>query len=114
MSYFTMTKLALRWAFRKPATSNYPFEPRKELIGSRGSLVFTEDNCVYCNVCAKKCPTDALVVNRAKKSLGIDRLRCITCGACVDVCPKKSLEFSTNHGAPVTTRTQEIYERKEG
>ncbi len=63
--------------------------------GSRGQLVFTKDNCVYCTVCAKKCPTGALLVNRAQKKWAIDRLRCITCGYCVEICPKKSLDLST-------------------
>ncbi|HTY87983.1 MAG TPA: 4Fe-4S binding protein, partial [Candidatus Acidoferrum sp.] len=75
-----MSRLALKWALTKPPTTRYPFEPRNPLAGSRGSLVFTKDNCVYCNICAKKCPTDALVVNRAQKKWAIDRLRCITCG----------------------------------
>ena len=54
MAYFEMSKLALKWALTKPPTSRYPFEPRKMVPGSRGRLVFTKDNCVYCPVCAKK------------------------------------------------------------
>ena len=57
MAYFEMSRLALKWALTKPPTSGYPFEPRRALAGSRGRLVFTKDNCVYCTVCAKKCPT---------------------------------------------------------
>ena len=52
MSYFPMSKLALKWVFTTPVTTHYPFAPRHELAGSRGWLVFTEDDCVYCNVCA--------------------------------------------------------------
>jgi formate hydrogenlyase subunit 6/NADH:ubiquinone oxidoreductase subunit I len=113
MSYFEMSKLALKWAFAKPPTTRYPFEPRKALAGSRGWLLFTEDNCVYCNVCVKKCPTDALLVNRPEKTWSIDRLRCITCGSCVEICPKKSLEFSSDHGSPQVARAREVYKRKE-
>jgi formate hydrogenlyase subunit 6/NADH:ubiquinone oxidoreductase subunit I len=110
MSYFvSMSKLALKWAFRRPATTNYPFSPRVPLNGSRGWLLFTKDNCVYCNVCAKKCPTAALRVNRAAKTFAIDRLRCITCGCCVEVCPKKSLELSSGHGTTQMTKDPEIY-----
>ena len=69
MAYFEMSRLALKWALTKPPTSRYPFEPRKALAGSRGRLIFTKDNCVYCTVCAKKCPTGALLVNRADKLL---------------------------------------------
>lgn len=77
------------------------------LPGSRGRLVFTRDNCVYCTVCAKKCPTGALLVNRAEKKWAIDRLLCINCGYCVDACPKKSLSMAPEHGAPVITKDRE-------
>ena len=110
MSYFTMSKLALKWAFSKPATTRYPFEPRQELAGSRGWLVFADEQCVYCNVCAKKCPTGAIVVNRAAKTLAIDHLSCITCGCCVEVCPKQSLELTPSHGHPQVTRDHEIHQ----
>ncbi len=108
MAYFEMTWLALKWAVTKPPTSQYPFTPRQAVAGSRGRLVFTKDNCVYCNVCAKKCPTGALKLNRKEKQWIIDRLRCITCGYCVEVCPKKSLELVTDHGQPTVTRDREI------
>jgi len=109
MAYFEMSRLALKWAFAKPPTSRYPFAPRLAIPGSRGQLVFTKDNCVYCNVCAKKCPTGALLVNRAQKQWAIDRLRCVTCGYCVEVCPKKSLAMTTGHGLPSVTRDREFH-----
>ena len=107
MAYFVMSRLALKWALIKPPTSRYPFEPRRELAGSRGRLVFTKDNCVYGTVCAKKCPTGALLVNRAQKKWAIDRLLCVTCGYCVEVCPKKSLELTASHGTPAVTKDLE-------
>ena len=109
MPYFEMSRLALKWALRKPSTSRYPFEPRRALAGSRGHLIFTKDNCVYCTVCAKKCPTGALGVNRAQKRWTIDRLLCITCGYCVEACPKKSLEMATAHGNPAVTKDRESF-----
>ena len=108
MAYFEMSRLALKWALSKPPTSHYPFEPRRALAGSRGRLIFTKDNCVYCTVCAKKCPTGALVVNRAQKKWIIDRLRCINCGACVEGCPKKSLELQEMHGGAAVTKDLEF------
>jgi formate hydrogenlyase subunit 6/NADH:ubiquinone oxidoreductase subunit I len=109
MGYFEMARLALKWAVAKPPTSRYPFEPRRPLPGSRGQLVFTKDNCVYCSVCSKKCPTGALLVNRAQKKWAIDRLRCIHCGYCVEVCPKKSLELTGAHAKPAVTHDREFY-----
>lgn len=109
MAYFTMSRLALKWAFTKPCTTRYPFEPRRALPGSRGSLVFARDNCVYCTVCAKRCPTGALAVNRAQKRWSIDRLMCINCGYCVEACPKDCLQLSTAHATPVVTKDREFY-----
>jgi ech hydrogenase subunit F len=107
MSYFKMSKLALKWAFSKPATSLYPFEPRVAIPLSRGQLLFEKATCIYCTVCAKKCPTGALGVIRAEKKWTIDRLLCISCGACIDICPKKSLSFNTDHGTPSITKDRE-------
>ena len=109
MPYFEMSFLALKWALRKPPTTQYPFEARKAIAGSRGQLIFTQDNCVYCTVCAKRCPTGALKVDRAQKKFVLDRLRCISCGCCVEICPKNSLALSTDHGSPTTSRDSEIY-----
>jgi formate hydrogenlyase subunit 6/NADH:ubiquinone oxidoreductase subunit I len=61
-----------------------------------------DDTCIYCGICAKKCPQDALTVSRAKKNAGTGELEgeniwsvnaegCILCGICVEACPKKSL-----------------------
>ena len=107
MAYFEMSRLALKWVLTKPVTSRYPFEPRQAIAGSRGQLVFTKKTCVYCTVCAKKCPTGALTVNRAQKQWTIDRLLCITCGYCVEACPKESLELTTDHGSPTVTKDRE-------
>jgi formate hydrogenlyase subunit 6/NADH:ubiquinone oxidoreductase subunit I len=109
MASFEMSRLALRWAFTKPATCRYPFEPRNPLPGSRGILTFVRETCVFCTVCAKKCPTGALSVNRAQKKWSIDRLLCISCGYCVECCPKKSLQLATDHARPVVTRDREFF-----
>lgn len=107
MPYFEMSRLALKWALTKPPTTRYPFEARRAIEGSRGQLIFTKDNCVYCTACAKKCPTGALKVDRAQKKFLIERLRCISCGYCVEICPKRSLSLSTDHGLPARTREVE-------
>jgi ech hydrogenase subunit F len=109
MPYFQMTRLALKWALSKPPTTRYPFQARRPMAGSRGQLQFTRDHCVYCTACAKKCPTGALRVDRARKLLVLERLRCISCGCCVEICPKNSLALSTGHGFPTTTRESESY-----
>ncbi|MEI7729828.1 MAG: 4Fe-4S binding protein [Verrucomicrobiota bacterium] len=110
MSYFAMSKLALKWAFKKPATLNYPFTPRVEILGSRGQLSFTVSTCTFCTVCAKKCPTGAIAVIRAQRKWTIDRLLCISCGACVDICPKDSLALGSGHGHCSVTKDKEVHQ----
>ena len=59
--------------------------------GGGGSIPVKGDGCVYCGLCAKKCPVEAIKVDRAAKSWEVDEGSCVGCGTCVDSCPKKCL-----------------------
>ena len=54
-------------------------------------LICDQDDCIYCGLCAKNCPCDALEVDRKEKIWKVDDDACVKCGACVDKCPKKCL-----------------------
>lgn len=47
--------------------------------------------CVYCTLCAKKCPQEAITVDRAAKSWTLDAEKCVGCGLCAASCPKKCI-----------------------
>lgn len=47
--------------------------------------------CVYCTLCAKKCPQEAITVDRASKSWSVDTEKCVGCGLCAASCPKKCI-----------------------
>ena len=47
--------------------------------------------CVYCTLCAKKCPAGALTVDRAAKTWTLDEDLCVGCGTCAEACPKKAI-----------------------
>jgi len=49
--------------------------------------------CIYCGLCAKNCPSEALTVVRAEKQWSVDKDACVQCGLCVDKCPKKCLSL---------------------
>ena len=106
MSFFKMSRLTTRSLLHKPVTTRYPASPRQPVKDSRGQLAFDDKACVYCTACQKKCPTGAIVVERAQKTLEIDPLRCISCGYCVEICPKDSLALTTSHGVPAVDRKQ--------
>jgi formate hydrogenlyase subunit 6/NADH:ubiquinone oxidoreductase subunit I len=107
MAYFDISRLVLKWVVRPPPTGRYPFEPRTILPGSRGQLRFAKARCVFCGVCAKRCPTAALSVDRPAKQWALDRWRCITCGCCVEACPKDCLEFAGDHAPPAFAKDPE-------
>ena len=47
--------------------------------------------CVFCTLCAKKCPQEAITVDRPNKLWTLDKEKCVSCGICAENCPKKSI-----------------------
>ena len=56
-----------------------------------GKPVSDPSRCVYCTLCAKKCPAGAIEVDRANKTWKLDDEKCVGCGTCADACPKKCI-----------------------
>lgn len=56
-----------------------------------GKPVCDASKCVYCTLCARKCPADALNVNRAEKTWTLDEDKCVACGTCAEACPKNAI-----------------------
>lgn len=81
----------------KPATRPYPFTKRAAIGGSRGQLHNNVEACIFCGICAKRCPSIALEVTKNPKVWSFNRYKCIVCGYCVDVCPKKCLAMQPEH-----------------
>jgi len=52
-----------------------------------------EEKCVYCTLCAKKCPQSALTVDRKEKKWELTAAKCVSCEICVSSCPKKCIEM---------------------
>jgi ech hydrogenase subunit F len=104
MSFFSMTKTVIKSLFKKPATSAYPTVIREFPVGTRGEIINHQEQCIYCGICEKKCPTGAIKVVREQKIWEIDHLCCIQCRNCVEVCPKKCLEQLTKSAAVTATK----------
>lgn len=100
MPILSIARTVLGSLFKKPSTVAYPAKPIVYPAGTRGHIENEIDKCVFCGVCQKRCPTDAITVARADGGWSLERRRCILCATCVDYCPKKCLLMSIEPSAP--------------
>ncbi len=97
----TFLNAIFRNLFSRPATRRYPFVKREPFPGTRGQLAIDPDRCIYCGICAKRCPANAITVSKTpSKSWTLDNYRCVICGYCVEVCPKKCLTMKQDYFSP--------------
>lgn len=69
-----------------------PAAPAGEAAQTAGGYPQADtDVCVFCTLCAKKCPAQALTVDRAEKVWKLDQDACLSCGLCASNCPKKCI-----------------------
>lgn len=101
---FDMLSSILKNLTSKPATRLYPFEKRESYKNIRGKLEIDIDTCIFCGICSKKCPSDAIVVNKAEKSWEVDPFKCIMCSVCCDACPKKSIKALEEYSPSAYTK----------
>lgn len=107
-----MLNFVLKNIFSKPATRLYPIQTREPFERFRGRIVCDDTNCIYCMICQRKCPADAIVVDRANKTWELDALRCIICGECANVCPKKCITMN-NERRMATGEKERVVLKKE-
>ena len=88
----TGTYLKKKPAPKKPAAAAGQDEAASTVKPRDDGLPVSDPaKCVYCTLCAKKCPAGAITVDRANKTWTLDEDKCIGCGTCHDVCPKKCI-----------------------
>lgn len=109
MNFMNFAKTVMHNLFSKPATRNYPATPRQYPERTRGQIGIDIDDCIFCGLCARKCPTDAITVDRAQKSWVIERFGCIQCGSCVESCPKKCLHMLTPYTQPAGKKYEDSF-----
>lgn len=76
--------------YTKPAP---PVSSAAEKTAEGGKPVNDTAQCVYCTLCARKCPQEAISVDRTAKTWRLDVEKCVGCGICASSCPKKCLKM---------------------
>lgn len=109
MSILSITKTLFKSLFHGPYTDPYPIIKKPAFEDARGSVTIDIDTCIFCSICQKRCPTGAIVVNKAEGSWEIDRLKCIQCSYCVKVCPKKCLGMDGDYTPPCYESAKDEY-----
>ena len=109
MANLKIGNMIMRWFSGKPATLMYPVVPREWKERTRGRIEIELDACIFCGICAKKCPADAITVIREAKSWSIERMGCVQCSACVEVCPKKCLLNVSGYTKPDTEKLVDTF-----
>ncbi len=109
MSWFSISAIVTHSALGKPATRLYPFEKREPFARTRGHIQFVLDTCTFCNICAHKCPTDAIQVNKKEQVWAIDHTRCILCSACVEECRRGCISLSHVPRTPMLQKEVETH-----
>ncbi|MEW6441170.1 MAG: 4Fe-4S binding protein [bacterium] len=107
-----MTKTVTKNLLGGPATLMYPKRKRVFTEITRGSIENDIDTCIFCGICARRCPTYALTVSKnPNKEWVIDRLKCCMCNLCVEVCPVKCLSTMNWYFPPVRGKEMGIFKR---
>ena len=87
----------------------YPQQPRRYPEATRGRVENEIARCIFCGMCQKNCPTEAIAVSKEKRDWQIDSLRCCQCRRCVEVCPVKCLSMHDAYFPSVTSRAAGLY-----
>ena len=106
MGSFKLGKMTLRSLFSKPETIRYPFEEPEHPACMKGVVEFDYTNCIYCGICEKRCPTNAISVSKDDETWTINHFACIQCGSCIRECPKSCLTMDPVLVHPSTEKTK--------
>ncbi len=65
----------------------------RDAIEVNGKMMVISNDCTYCGLCEKPCPTRAIRVDHANKKLEIDASLCTRCRACEQSCPWSAIKI---------------------
>ena len=99
-----MTPNVIRNLLKKKATRRYPLVVRIPFENARGRLFNEIEKCTFCTVCALKCPSQCIEVDRKAAAWKYNPFACVFCGICVEVCPVQCLRQKHDYQQPVVER----------
>jgi formate hydrogenlyase subunit 6/NADH:ubiquinone oxidoreductase subunit I len=105
--------MSFRNLFGKPATVRYPTEPIIYKPMTKGHVVNDIKACILCSICEKKCPAQAIVVDKPGETWAIDRFRCVQCKTCVRECPKDALSMDIHYAPSATEKSIDVVKKPE-
>jgi ech hydrogenase subunit F len=110
MSLFPgISKTVMKSLVGKPSTLMYPQRKRTYPAATRGHVENEIQRCIFCRLCEKNCPTEALAVSKERNEWEIDSLKCCQCRRCVEVCPVKCLSMDNVYFPAVRARADGKY-----
>lgn len=109
---------------RHAITIQYPEEKWTMPERSRGIVVLLSDkvtgelNCTACMLCAKACPTGAIIIDaprdenkkRQLKGFIVDHGLCCFCGLCEEACNFSALKMATKYEFSSTTKEELVWD----
>lgn len=101
---FKMTPNVLKNLFSPKATRLYPRVARTPFENLRGALINDIGQCTFCSICALKCPSQCITVDKKAASWRYDPFACVFCGICVEACTAKCLHQSREGRHPAAER----------
>ena len=101
---FKMTPNVLKNLFSPTSTRRYPRVVRPPFERVRGALFNDIQKCTFCSVCALKCPTQCITVDKKDATWRYDPFACVFCGICVDACTGKCLHQQQTYRNAVAAR----------
>lgn len=105
----TMCKTVISSLRKKTACQMYPVKPAKFYKNTRGHITIDPNKCMLCTLCARRCPTGAIEVDRAKGTWQINRFKCITCNECVLACKPVALSMEMQYAPPGAKKDIELH-----
>lgn len=107
MSFLSMNKVLIKNFIHGPSTILYPLNKKDTYDNTRGKVENTISDCIFCGMCQRRCPAEAIVVDKLTSTWSIDRFKCIQCNYCVEVCPKKCLSMNSHYTDPSYKKTRD-------